>query len=760
MFACCQCDRDTLSSNRTMFHKSISAKDTPPPSYTEATRMRPLKFYPNDGSVSHSKMKKETVYVDECIAHLKLMSVFSDLRNVISSRDGLFDLWDNAIAESNDEMRKQSLALLREKRWELYVSRAVDRFETWLDKCVPHKRIQSNVQQLTVRDIERSDFSITERQARHPWTPETLPPIDVIMVWHSYMLNPHDFLEDCLRYQRVWFWSAGFPWAQINDCIRPTFDYAPPPKTAANFENQTGRSWDNEDDFPFKVLACPCCRSELQIPWSTSKGPGNLIHPFKDGKGFADGKLEYSCPNCSYVVTHDILRIAKFRDDVKALFAKNIPMPGTLLSSSGLIQPTPTLPVHTFANHYITKGFNYEKMMAVTDFVKDPRLTMNNVRTLFMEISQDRDTLRFVGGYHRTPQRIAQLRRMSIRKMMSRYWENSSPFALDLVGAVLRQGSFVSKMDELDWLNSPAVDKTMARLIAKYKIFMEIIARNAGRMAVPTLDVDLAWHTHQLSPFRYYLFCESHTDSLINHDDKVEEGKLSDSFEWTSKEYQRLTGGHLYSTCTCWYCEAVHESTLPSSEPKLFKFTASSKAIDNELALHSEKNPDRGVHISSHNSILPKGVSRDEYRQLRLKNQFQKISRRLKKRGIDIAIENLKDSKTKHEGVSYDAELMRWGILPVYLPFFAPYMSDIDISNNNSMYAKNPACANFSPGAVGNCVSGTCSGRISAGACNTGECGGGSVGGYASCSSMGGCSSGSKCGGGCGGRAGAVGLTG
>lgn len=34
--------------------------------------------------------------------------------------------------------------------------------------------------------------------------------------------------------------------------------------------------------------------------------------------------------------------------------------------------------------------------------------------------------------------------------MMSRYWDNSSPFALDLVGAVVRQGTFFQKMDKLN----------------------------------------------------------------------------------------------------------------------------------------------------------------------------------------------------------------------------------------------------------------------------------------------------------------------
>jgi hypothetical protein len=33
-------------------------------------------------------------------------------------------------------------------------------------------------------------------------------------------------------------------------------------------------------------------------------------------------------------------------------------------------------------------------------------------------------------------------------------------------------------------------------------------------------------------------------------DDKVDEGKLSDGFAWTSKMYRRATNGGIYSECT------------------------------------------------------------------------------------------------------------------------------------------------------------------------------------------------------------------
>ena len=84
-------------------------------------------------------------------------------------------------------------------------------------------------------------------------------------------------------------------------------------------------------------------------------------------------------------------------------------------------------------------------------------------------------------------------RKFAVRKMMSRYWSNSSIFALDLIGAVIRQGMFIEKMHAIDWLHSPTVHSTMERLLTKYGRYFTILGEHAGKTVVPTLDVDLAW---------------------------------------------------------------------------------------------------------------------------------------------------------------------------------------------------------------------------------------------------------------------------
>lgn len=126
----------------------------------------------------------------------------------------------------------------------------------------------------------------------------------------------------------------------------------------------------------------------------------------------------------------------------------------------------------------------------------------------------------------------------------------------------MRQGVFVEKMHKLDWLHSPAARKTMERLVTKYDRFFAIMSKYPRNVAVPTLDIDLAWHTHQLSPGAYYAFSVSKFPyRFIDHDDKIDEDALSAHFEWTSRTYQDMFG-EVYSKCTCWYCEAVRTSVV------------------------------------------------------------------------------------------------------------------------------------------------------------------------------------------------------
>lgn len=79
------------------------------------------------------------VAVDECIVHLKLLSAIAILRNSIKGTDQLFGIHDSDAGYFADPQKQvQAAARIREKRWAVYVARAVDRFTVWWQTCVPN----------------------------------------------------------------------------------------------------------------------------------------------------------------------------------------------------------------------------------------------------------------------------------------------------------------------------------------------------------------------------------------------------------------------------------------------------------------------------------------------------------------------------------------------------------------------------------------------------------------------------------------------
>lgn len=179
------------------------------------------------------------------------------------------------------------------------------------------------------------------------------------------------------------------------------------------------------------------------------------------------------------------------------------------------------------------------------------------------------------------------------------------------------------------------------------------------------------------------------TQIFIDHDDKIEENKLSTAFEWTSKTYQKLFNS-LYSECTCWYCEAVRESHT-SSLSRVFK--SSNDPVSNELERlydsGASRHPDNRVHISAHNAIKDNtDPLKSKVRSAELERNYNKACQRARKKGRE----------PPKRDVSYDY----WGS-PMIMPYYAPYMGFYPVGG---MYVANPACANFAAGGVGNCCQG------------------------------------------------------
>lgn len=132
---------------------------------------------------------------DSCLAHLKLLFAIQSMKEDVGYTDGLFGLWDSLagplddktekpIAEKLKDKQLHTLSQIREKRWALFVARAVERYEAWW-RTFKGKPLRE--------DDMMSEFPTTEYlRFTDP------PPASVVMHWEERMLPPlGEFVSEC-----------------------------------------------------------------------------------------------------------------------------------------------------------------------------------------------------------------------------------------------------------------------------------------------------------------------------------------------------------------------------------------------------------------------------------------------------------------------------------------------------------------------------------------------------------------------------------
>ncbi|KAH8679104.1 hypothetical protein BGZ60DRAFT_525827 [Tricladium varicosporioides] len=154
--------------------------------------------------------------------------------------------------------------------------------------------------------------------------------------------------------------------------------------------------------------------------------------------------------------------------------------------------------------------------------------------------------------------------------------------SFDLVAAVHRQIKFSETMCTYNWLNSPFVQDTLERSIGRYEKFFALIAANPSTMFAPTIDIDLAWHTHQLSPALYRAYSVKTTGGrFINHDDTLSQDILVPSFD-SAQDLFTMQFKDEYIICLCWHCEAERSNKVNGSVERTLLRQQVIKAFEDE----------------------------------------------------------------------------------------------------------------------------------------------------------------------------------
>ncbi|KAG2747340.1 hypothetical protein P692DRAFT_20935613, partial [Suillus brevipes Sb2] len=457
-------------------------------------------------------------------AHLQLLAAFSHLKQRVAASESII-----AGLESDSE-----------KRWAWFVNLAVERFERW---CLT---------------IKQSD--VVEQR---------LPPIDVTMVWHAYLLNPSWYAEDTARISQLKplvHFTDYFPNLLANPDLLTTD--APQHERVSAWERRTKSPYDpfaSAADLTHKSIECPYCHRTILSPF---------LQP--NGKGYAQSEFSIRC-ECAQPITKELLGLYKFANNIVEPAAPDTYLAGTL---------------HTPRSTYDTaRGDTIKKRVLSSYIIFQKNEASDPARQILINVQYDAARMRTVLNKHLKPRLL--------NKIMGAYTDDRV-FSLDLVGAVLRQASFVKKMADLGWTEpgyfaNEQDTVALQHCVARYHAFLNIMAESPASFFVPTLDIDLGWHTHQLMASRYQNDCLSFVGRYVDHDDKVEEGQLATSFDLTCRAWNDRY--HVpYMHCRC----PLPGDTIGQKLRRLL----SSQANNNVLLLPPKSDARAATHPSDHNAVF------------------------------------------------------------------------------------------------------------------------------------------------------------
>lgn len=524
----------------------------------------------------------------ETTAHLLLLRAFGKL-------------YENITKNIPSEIDKNKL-------WQVYVTNAVRRFILFISAYRDLRPIDLK-QKLEVYEFEDGVRYFCPLE-------KLLPPLDILMVWHSFLLNPKSFLDECARNSVLDFAYFPFPLQRINEAIsKDTFEYLPRDSDIQTFTEITSNFINKLDathemnaaqtmSLKYNVTLSEILNMKLTIYCPMCHSPLNRV-PYTniEGTGFADKNFtltpEVRCPCLKqldvYIINHDTLRSLQMYSDV-ALLDHDLILPNVYKYYSselhlGMFDEGKEYGVSAACKHLI-KSLDLWKGTSVNEFIKKlwsvPKFSriIKNILRHYLQMNLVHNSIpanlnMYSDGILNIPTLVM--------------------ITEDLVGCILRQQRFVEKMNKINLLESPMLGNALMESSVRYDRYFQLMTMNKkNQIVVPTLDIDMFWHTHMLSMFYYLEKCtSSKARMIIDHNDKIEESRLSLNFEKTAKLYNDKFK-EPYSICFCWYCVATREKF---KKKKVFGKKKDEVKLYSTSWLFNWENETGITHISTHNYI-------------------------------------------------------------------------------------------------------------------------------------------------------------
>ncbi|KAF9932281.1 hypothetical protein FBU30_008576 [Linnemannia zychae] len=343
-----------------------------------------------------------------------------------------------------------------------------------------------------------------------------LPPLDVALMWTVHMLAPFRYHEDLLRSYGPHLLNYAFPLERyvaavdIEDPTTAHEAFRPCKEMWHQLYPEEAFDLNKEDTTRMFDIQCLWC------------GGTNVMDSSTYIKFRIDG-MSIDCAGCGSQCSLETLSSKRLWNGIEAYRMD----PSNLLAGS-LLSPWVGTPDPVAAQREHHHLFFHPRIQFGLD---QSSASLNCTWPKVIQAFQDLGPDQYYG-----------IRPTTLARIMSSYMGLiEDRLSMDLVSGALRQRDFQKAMmvtGGLAWCQPHVLQRSLDR----YKKFM-LLARaeskqtdgshsvsgpglgagQPGRHAlVPTLDIDLAWHTHMLSPAHYRHFQLVHYGHVMNHDDTIQ----------------------------------------------------------------------------------------------------------------------------------------------------------------------------------------------------------------------------------------------
>ncbi|KAK0523590.1 hypothetical protein OC835_006209 [Tilletia horrida] len=531
------------------------------------------------------------VELDEVKAHLALLNVFKRVRDEIRY---------NAPVGEGDAL---ALEKAREAHWRTYLQRAVARFDLYIARilnddnagapgadgshpppaneyqlgdggedhtwAVPPPAYDSAVH-LSLDLDEIIDASKRPGASARDVALERLPPVDVLLIWHSYLLQPAQVWEEAFREQdRAAILTYKFPLLEMATLVHDDQNRFDTP-SASELWNTRIPHWpfhqcptlDSQAAAEGPIgpgpagirLPCPHCPSLILVPWTMSSGR----------------RWSAPCPdrNCLGRLNADLLRGQRLTADLQRWSVDpQFRLAGTTISGKDAkvfeynVSDILFRPIFRCSPRELPE-LSFKPIPADPATQRDVGAVARKCSLSFRAMSEELEALvadalrtEYPAQEQRMPKDIINALQKQLRVILAQYaeWPGMQRSLIDLVGVCQRQFAFVDQIDALGWMapDSLAADEhldAIARGIVRYHRWLSLLWWKRVGLC-PTLDIDLCWHTHMLKR-SYVRNTVRYVGRLVDHVDVVDEQVLAATYERTEKVWASFYN-EPYSTCGC-----------------------------------------------------------------------------------------------------------------------------------------------------------------------------------------------------------------